>query len=101
MTQDELLVDCLVRLNACGIPYLLTGSMASNYWGMPRTTHDIDLVIQLRETDIGPLVRAFAKDYFIEENAVRGAFQKPFQFNALDQRSSALLLNLAPTPACS
>ena len=28
-------------------PSLLTGSMASNYWGIPRTTHDLDFVVQL------------------------------------------------------
>ena len=42
MTEQELLVDCLGRLNRVGITYYLTGSMASNYWGIPRTTHDLD-----------------------------------------------------------
>ena len=43
MNERELLVDCLRRLNRSGITYYLTGSMASNYWGIPRTTHDLDL----------------------------------------------------------
>jgi hypothetical protein len=38
-SQRELLVDCLARLNRVGVPYVLTGSMATNYWGIPRTTH--------------------------------------------------------------
>jgi hypothetical protein len=38
MTERELLVDCLRRLNGVAITYYLTGSMASNYWGIPRTT---------------------------------------------------------------
>jgi acetoacetyl-CoA synthetase len=41
MNERELLVDCLRRLNRIGITYYLTGSMASNYWGIPRTTHDL------------------------------------------------------------
>ena len=32
------------RLNRIGVSYYLTGSMASNYWGIPRTTHDLDFV---------------------------------------------------------
>lgn len=32
MTERELLVDCLHRLNGAAITYYLTGSMASNYW---------------------------------------------------------------------
>ena len=34
MNERELLVDCLRRLNRSGITYYLTGSMASNYWGI-------------------------------------------------------------------
>ena len=37
MTEQELLLDCLRRLNRAEITYYLTGSMASNYWGIPRT----------------------------------------------------------------
>ncbi len=44
MTELELLVDCLRRLNRLGLTYYLTGSMASNYWGIPRTTHDLEAV---------------------------------------------------------
>lgn len=46
MTERELLVDCLRRLNGVELAYLLTGSMASNYWGIPRTTHDVDYLRQ-------------------------------------------------------
>ena len=48
MNERELLVDCLRRLNRTGVVYYLTGSMASNYWGIPRSTHDLDFVVQLR-----------------------------------------------------
>ena len=88
MSESELLQDCLRRLNACGIAYLLTGSMASNYWGIPRTTHDLDFVVQLRSEDVPPLVAAFQGDYFIQEASVRSALKPPFQFNAVDQRST-------------
>jgi len=37
MTERELLVDCLKRLNGAGISYMVTGSMASNFWGIPTT----------------------------------------------------------------
>ena len=33
------------RLNRAGVTNFLTGSMASNYWGIPRTTHDLDFVV--------------------------------------------------------
>jgi hypothetical protein len=37
MNERELLVDCLRRLNRTGVTYYLTGSMASNYWGISVT----------------------------------------------------------------
>jgi hypothetical protein len=55
MTEQELLVDCLQRLNKVGAAYMLTGSMASNYWGIPRTTHDLAFVLQLPRTSIPTL----------------------------------------------
>ncbi len=88
MTEQELLVDCLRRLNHAGITYYLTGSMASNYWGIPRTTHDLDFVIQLPPSAVGKIVSAFSPDYFIDEASVRAAFQPPHQFNAIDTRSA-------------
>jgi len=88
MTEQELLVDCLRRLNRADISYYLTGSMASNYWGIPRTTHDLDFVIQLPPSAVGRIVAAFSPDYFMDEASVRAAYQPPHQFNAIDTRSA-------------
>jgi hypothetical protein len=40
-------------LGACGIPFLLSGSFASNYYGIPRSTRDADFVLQA-EHAVGP-----------------------------------------------
>jgi hypothetical protein len=86
--EEELLIDCLRRLNASRLAYMLTGSMASNYWGVPRTTHDLDFVVQLSAADVEAVLRAFADGFFIQESAIRGAFAPPYQFNALDNDSA-------------
>jgi hypothetical protein len=84
VTEQELLLDCVRRLNQCGLRYMLTGSMASNAWGIPRTTHDLDFVIQLAPSQVSALVEAFASpDYYIDEASVRAAYKPPFQFNAI------------------
>jgi hypothetical protein len=88
MTEQELLSDCLRRLNQAEIPYMIVGSMASNYWGVPRSTHDIDFVIQYTTEDIGRIVSAFEDQFFIQETSVEAALRPPFQFNALDNRSA-------------
>jgi hypothetical protein len=98
MNEQELLADCLGRLNRSGVTYYLTGSMASNYWGIPRTTHDLDFVIQLPASAVAKIVSAFAPDFYIEEAAVRAAYQPPHQFNAIDTRSALKVDFWLPKP---
>lgn len=84
MSEQELLLDCLRRLNRAPAAYMLTGSMASNAWGIPRTTHDLDFVLQLPPSKVPSLVAAFdSPDYFLDEAAVRAAYQPPYQFNLI------------------
>ena len=98
MTEQELLLDCLRRLNNAEITYFLTRSMASNYWGVPRTTHDLDFVIQLPPSAIGRIVAAFTPEFFLDEAAVRSADQPPHQFNAIDTRSALKVDFWLPQP---
>ncbi len=88
MNERELLVDCLRRLNRCDVTYYLTGSMASNYWGIPRSTHDLDFVVQMPITAVPRIVQEFSGDFYIEEAAVRAVYEPPHQFNAIDTRSA-------------
>ena len=92
-------MDCLQRLNRAQITYYLTGSMASNYWGVPRTTHDLDFVIQLPSSAIAKLIAEFSPEFFIDEASVRTAYQPPHQFNAIDTRSSLKVDFWLPKPS--
>jgi hypothetical protein len=67
---------------------MLVGSMASNFWGIPRSTHDIDFVVQYDAKDVDTIVNLFEDEFFIQEISVRSALKPPFQFNALDNRSA-------------
>jgi hypothetical protein len=98
MTERELLVDCLRRLNRLHLTYYLTGSMASNYWGIPRTTHDLDFVIQLPPSVIPAIVHEFSGDYHLDEEAIHAAYRPPHQFNAIDSRSALKIDFWLPKP---
>ncbi|OGU82282.1 MAG: hypothetical protein A2279_00790 [Stygiobacter sp. RIFOXYA12_FULL_38_9] len=52
------------RLSAHKIEYIVTGSVASIVYGEPRLTHDIDLVLVLKENKVEELVSAFPVDLF-------------------------------------
>jgi hypothetical protein len=98
MNERELLADCLRRLNRSGVMYYLTGSMASNYWGIPRTTHDLDFVIQLPVSAVPRIIQEFSGDFYLEEADVRAAFQPPHQFKAIDTRSALKVDFWLPKP---
>jgi hypothetical protein len=51
-------------LNKHNIPYFVTGSVASIVYGDPRLTHDIDLVITLKDPEVSPFLKAFPLDEF-------------------------------------
>jgi hypothetical protein len=86
--ERELLVDCLERLNRSGLPYMLTGSMASNYWGVPRSTHDLDFVLLIEPAQVEAFVATFRDGFFLQVESVRQVFRPPFQFNAIDEQSA-------------
>ncbi len=88
MSEAELLVDCLHRLETVAIDYMLVGSMAANYWGVPRSTHDIDFVVEYDTSQVDAIVDAFQGDFFIQSVSVASGLRPPHQFNALHHASS-------------
>jgi hypothetical protein len=70
-SEQEFLVDVLQRLNTTGVDYMLTGSMASNIWGTPRTTHDLDFVVLLKPDQVDRFAAAFETGCFIQRESVR------------------------------
>ena len=55
MTPGEAVVSVLAALDAAAIPYMLVGSLASNFHGIPRSTRDADFVVQLPAEGLAPL----------------------------------------------
>ncbi len=75
------------RLDAAGIAYMLTGSMAMNYYAQPRMTRDIDLVVALAARDIDTVIRLFHPDYYVSRDAVSDAIAQESIFNVIHQES--------------
>lgn len=74
LTELEVLQDVGGRLERAGIEYMLTGSVAMNYYAEPRMTRDIDLVVALDPSDAPRLQTLFAPDYYVPpdlEQAIR------------------------------
>jgi hypothetical protein len=70
-------------LEEIGIPYLVGGSLASSRYGLPRTTQDIDLVVDLREAQVSSLVRALQDEFYIDAGMIREAIRHRSSFNVI------------------
>lgn len=60
-------------LDSLGIAYFVGGSLASGFQGEPRATNGIDLVVELRESQIAPLARQLGPDFSVDEDGLRTA----------------------------
>jgi hypothetical protein len=95
--EQEFLEDLVKRLQRMGLTYAITGSIASNYWGVPRLTHDVDVLVVLHAAAVTQVVEAFADAYYVSEKAVRQALLSRSMFNVLDT-SSGLKADLWISP---
>jgi hypothetical protein len=85
-TQAELLAAIADRLETAGIPFMVVGSVAASLHGEPRTTIDIDVVI---DPSGGESLRQFvaslpASKYYVDDSAAIEAFQRRSSFNVIE-----------------
>lgn len=66
MTGDEAVIRVIGALEALGVPYMLVGSLSSNFYGVPRATEDADLVIELGETTLSALGHVLGPEFRVD-----------------------------------
>src|SRR5687767_12912630 len=52
------------KLNELGVRYMVSGSVAAIYYGEPRMTNDVDIIVFLKRSDVPLLEKAFPLDEF-------------------------------------
>ncbi|MBI4608359.1 MAG: nucleotidyltransferase [Candidatus Rokubacteria bacterium] len=84
MTEElEVLTIVTGRLESAGIGYMVTGSIATNYYAVPRMTRDIDIVVELSARDAERVCALFEGDFYVDRNAVREAIATRGTFNMI------------------
>lgn len=76
-------------LEAAGIPFMVAGSFASTAHGLPRTTQDLDLIIDppgAAELE-ALLVSMPADEYYVDADTARDALRQRSMFNMIDLAS--------------
>jgi hypothetical protein len=94
---ESITVRVVEALEACKIPFLLSGSFASNYYGIPRSTRDADFVLQTQRA-VGPefakqLGQEFLLDPQLSFETKTGTFRQVLRHRAHTFKVELFLLS--------
>jgi hypothetical protein len=87
MNEIDIVRDISHRFEQAGVPYMVTGSMAMNYYAQPRMTRDIDVVIAIAPEDVGRVAALFRPDYYVNEESIRESLARESMFNLIHHES--------------
>ncbi len=88
--QAKLLKDITHFLNTRKIPYMITGSWSSIYYGRPRASHDIDFVVELPIENLEKIIQTFSQlpeNFLLQVETIKEALENKSLFQAIDQQS--------------
>ncbi len=85
--QNDVLRDCAEKFERLGFAYMLTDSMALTHYAIPRTTADIDIMIEISMEDVDKFIREFEPDYYVPHGRIRDAILRNKMFNILNQKA--------------
>lgn len=66
-----------------GIPYYISGSIASSIYGTPRSTLDIDIVSNINSGQVHSFVEMLQSAYYIDEKMILNAINTCSSFNLI------------------
>ena len=86
-TELDVLRDVSQRLTSGRIAFMLTGSMAMNYYAQPRMTRDIDVVVAIKPNDVDRVVALFESEYYLSKESIRESIEHESIFNLIHHES--------------
>ncbi|CAN5767666.1 hypothetical protein BH11MYX3_BH11MYX3_06820 [soil metagenome] len=84
MTVAALLRTVADTLDAARIPYMVVGSFASSFHGEPRTTQDLDVVIDPDPPALEILLSSLPARFYVDADVARDALARRGMFNVID-----------------
>jgi hypothetical protein len=85
MNVAEVFRRITAALDQAGIPYMLTGSFASSYYGVPRSSQDIDLIIEATPAQLQTFIQLLpSREYYADLDMALEARKHQSLFNVID-----------------
>lgn len=89
MSLQAFLSNLVALLEEHSVEYMVCGSVASIFHGVPRTTQDVDLVVSLTALQARRLAEAIPEDrFYISVEAAVDAVRRRRQFNIIDMETA-------------
>src|SRR3954463_1126794 len=89
MTVGVILRAITTLLEVAEIPYMIVGSFASMVHGEPRTTQDLDIVIDPQPAALDHFLAHIDADaFYVDPDTARDALRRRAMFNIIDMRSA-------------
>jgi hypothetical protein len=83
-------------LDDIGAPYMIVGAFGGTIYGITRATHDIDIIVDLREKDYEALSQKFPLPrYYADPEMIKNSVEMGIMFNIIDS-SEGIKADLVP-----
>lgn len=66
MTSEEAILAVIDGMEKLHIPYMVVGSFSSNFYGVERSTRDVDFVIQFSPEAISAIARQLGPEFHLD-----------------------------------
>jgi hypothetical protein len=83
LNELDVLKIVIKRLESAGIQYMVSGSIAANFYTAPRMTRDVDIIIEVGEMDAQKIFSLFSGDFYIDLESVKDAIRHKQMFNII------------------
>jgi hypothetical protein len=99
MEQFDLLRFVVAAIERVVLQYFVTGSTVTIFYGEPRFTNDIDIVVKLSATAVREFIHQFPEDeFYVSEDAAMDAVKRYSQFNIIHPQTGLKIDVIVPAP---
>ena len=85
--QLELIKELAKKLDEARIPYMISGSVAMNFYAQPRMTRDVDIIVEMESFQVSKMLDLFQKEFYISKEEMQNAISRKTIFNAIHNTS--------------
>jgi Nucleotidyl transferase AbiEii toxin, Type IV TA system len=72
------------KLEQAEIPYMITGGIALLLYTLPRSTQDIDIVLEIHQNKVAKFIELFSVGYYHNDEEIKEEVKRKGMFNLID-----------------